>query len=70
MKGHTITSRKLAEICCSMNLQCRLAPENIPTETHLHHGIIQWELEQGNIILYGRRSVWLHLRLLGILASE
>ena len=53
-----------------MNLRRRVDPENIFGATRLLREIIQHELEQGNIILCGRRSVWLHLRQLGILVSE
>ena len=69
-KGHIVTSRKLAEIRRSMNFHHRIKPENIFSAIHLLREIIQHELEQGNIILSERRSVWLHLRQLGILASE
>lgn len=41
-----------------MNLHRRIDPENIFSTTQLLREIIQHELEQGNIILCGRRSVW------------
>ena len=53
-----------------MNLFLRTKPDDIVTSNHTLQQIIQQELNQGNIILSGRRSVWLHLRQLGIMASE
>jgi hypothetical protein len=32
--------------------------------------IIEQELERGNITLAGRRSVWMHLYNMGVLASQ
>jgi len=53
-----------------MNLFLRTKPDDILTSNNLLWQIIQQELNQDNIILSGRRSVWLHLRQLGIMESE
>jgi len=70
MEGHMITSRKLAEIRRSIHLYRRTSSINIDNSNFILREIIQQELKEGNIILCGRRSVWLHLRQLGIVASE
>ena len=53
-----------------MNLFLRTKPDDIVTSNDTLQHIIQQELSHGNITLSGRRSVWLHLRQLGIMASE
>ena len=60
-EGYMITSRKLAEIRRSINLYCRTDPNNMNNSNIILREIIQEELKEGNIILCGGRSIWLHL---------
>ncbi|KAH8146899.1 uncharacterized protein LAJ45_08978 [Morchella importuna] len=69
--GYQIEFKKLCIIRKSMGMYRRLTQTEINDDADQKlQEIIEQELERGNITLAGRRSVWMHLRNMGVLASH
>lgn len=70
-EGYDIEHRRLVLIRKSMGMLRRLPKEKLTSEADLKlQEVLEKELQDGNITLNGRRTVWIHLRNMGILASR